>query len=298
MITKIENILNIVKQKENKKIAVVCAHDLEVIEASFYAKKENIADAILLGDKEKIHEIAKENSIDISNFEIIDIKDETECALEAVKLVSSKKASMLMKGLISTSGFLKAVLNKEFGLRTGNLLSHFTIFEIEKYHKLLALTDAAINITPDLNAKISMINNSVSILKKLEIETPYIAAVCAVETVNEQMPCTLEAALLAKMNERGQIKNCIIDGPLGFDNAISKEAAKIKKINSKVAGDADLLLFPNIESANVTYKTLSFLTNSKNASIVAGAKAPIILTSRSESWETKLNSIALASFIS
>jgi phosphate butyryltransferase len=200
-----------------------------------------------------------------------------------------------MKGNVSTSVLLKGVLNKDWGLNTGNLLSHFSIFEIKAYHKLLSITDVAMNIAPNIKEKTGIINNAVNFLAKIGIINPKIAVVTAVETVNENMPATTEAAILSKMAERGQIAKCIIDGPLAFDNAINKESAEHKGIKSEVAGDADILLVPDIEAGNILYKTLGFFTDSKLAAVILGAKVPIVLTSRSDSEDAKLNSIYLAS---
>jgi phosphate butyryltransferase len=212
----------------------------------------------------------------------------------AVKMVSSKQADILMKGKVGTSTLLKCVLNKEWGLRTGRLLSHIALFEVNTYHKLFAVTDVAMNIAPNLQDKIAIINNSISCLHKLGIPLPKVAVLGAVEMVNENMEATLDAALLSKMNQRDQIKGCIIDGPLAFDNAISLESAQHKGIRSEVAGDTDLLLMPDIEVGNVLYKSLVFFAKAKVASMILGALAPIVLTSRSDSEQAKYDSILLS----
>jgi phosphate butyryltransferase len=199
-----------------------------------------------------------------------------------------------MKGKLGTSDMLKAVLNKEWGLRTGSLLSHFAYFEVETYHKLIAVTDVAMNIAPDLTDKIAILNNAVGVLNKLGIERPKVAVLGAVEKVNTDMNATLDAALLSKMNQRDQILNCIVDGPLAFDNAVSLESARHKEIKSEVAGETDLLLMPDIEVGNVLYKTLVFFAKAKVASMIVGASAPIVLTSRSDSEQAKFDSILLA----
>ena len=205
---------------------------------------------------------------------------------------------MLMKGLIETKTLLKAILNNEYGLRGSGIISHVGVFEVESLDRLIVVTDAAFNIEPSLSDKIHIINNAVKVSKAFKIEQPKVAVICAVEVVNEKMKATLEAASLSKMNDRGQIKGCLIDGPLALDNAISLESAKHKNIVSKVAGQADILLMPNIEAGNVMYKTLTYMTNSKCGGILVGTSAPVIITSRSDSSETKLYSIALASLIS
>jgi phosphate butyryltransferase len=199
-----------------------------------------------------------------------------------------------MKGKVGTSSLLKAVLNKDWGLRTGNLLSHFALFEVKTYHKLIAVADVAMNIAPNLQEKIAIVNNSVSCLNRLGVSMPKVAVLGAVEMVNENMEATLHAALLSKMNQRDQIKNCIIDGPLAFDNAVSFESARHKGIMSDVAGDTDLLLMPDIEVGNVLYKSLVFFAKAKVAGVILGASAPIVLTSRSDSEEAKYYSIILA----
>jgi len=212
----------------------------------------------------------------------------------AVRMLSSKQADILMKGKVGTSTLLKCVLNREWGLRTGSLLSHIALFEVETYHKLIAVTDVAMNIAPNLKDKISIVNNSVSFLNRLGYNMPKVAVLGAVEMVNENMEATLDAALLSKMNQRDQIRNCIIDGPLAFDNAISLESARHKGIKSDVAGDTDLLLMPDIEVGNVLYKSLVFFAKAKVASIILGALVPIVLTSRSDSEQAKYDSILLS----
>jgi phosphate butyryltransferase len=199
-----------------------------------------------------------------------------------------------MKGKVGTSDMLKSILNKEYGLRTGKLLSHFAYFEVENYHKLIGLTDVAMNIAPNLTEKIAILNNAVNVLNKLGIEKPKVAVLGAVEKVNTEMETTLDAALLSKMNQRDQILNCIVDGPLAFDNAVSLESARHKEIKSEVAGDTDLLLMPDIEVGNVLYKSLVFFANAKVASMIVGASVPIVLTSRSDSDQAKFDSILLA----
>ncbi|MEG2017247.1 MAG: bifunctional enoyl-CoA hydratase/phosphate acetyltransferase, partial [Clostridium sp.] len=217
--------------------------------------------------------------------------------LEAVKLVSSGQADMMMKGLVDTATFLKAVLNKEFGLRTGKQMSHIGVFEIPGYDRLLFITDAAFNMYPELKEKVDIVKNAVQVAHALEIGVPKVAPICAVEVVNPSMQATLDAASLAIMNMRGQIKGCIIDGPLALDNALSKEAAEHKKISGPVAGEADILLMANIEAGNGVYKCLTYTTDCKNGGLLMGASAPVIVTSRADSPESKLNSIAMASLV-
>lgn len=291
------DLISILKEVPTKKVAVAVAQDEPVLEAIKEAREKNIAEAILVGDKEKIQEIAKKIDLDLSGYEIMDIKDPKKATLEAVKLVSSGHADMLMKGLVDTATFLRSVLNKECGLRTGKLMSHVSVFEIEGLDRLLFLTDAAFNTYPELKEKVGMINNAVVVAHACGIEVPKVASICPVEVVNASMPSTLDAALLAKMSDRGQFKGCIVDGPFALDNAISEEAAHHKGVTGPVAGKADILLLSNIETANVMYKTLTYFSKSKNGGLLVGTSAPVILTSRADSFETKVNSIALAALV-
>ena len=281
----------------NKKVAVAVAQDEPVLEAIKAAKEKGIADAILVGDKLEIERIADKIEMDLSDYEIINETNTTKAAVEAVRLVSTGEADMVMKGLVDTATFLRSVLNKEVGLRTGKLMSHVSVFEIEGIDRLILLTDAAFNTYPDLKAKVQILNNSVEVAHACGIELPKVAAVCAVEVVNPDMPATIDASLLAKMNDRGQIKGYIVDGPLALDNALSEEAANHKGITGEVAGKADIILLPNIETANVMYKTLTYTAKSRNGALLVGTSAPVILTSRADKFETKLNSIALAALV-
>ena len=295
VIKSFDDVLNIAKSKSTKKVAVAVAQDEPVLEAVHNAKELGIINAVLVGDKEIIENSAKTIGIDLKDYEIIDEKNKTKAAAKAVEMVSSGNADMVMKGLIDTATFLRAVLDKEKGLRTGKILSHVAVFDVPALERIIILTDAAMNIAPDLMTKKQIVENAVKVARAIGIEKPKVACVCAVEVVNPDMQPTLDAAALAKMNDRGQIKGCIVDGPLAIDNAISMEAAKHKGISSPVAGCADIILVPNIETGNVMYKTLTYTSNAKNGGILAGAAAPVILTSRADSDESKLYSIALAS---
>jgi phosphate butyryltransferase len=204
---------------------------------------------------------------------------------------------MVMKGLVDTATFLRSVLNKEVGLRTGKLMSHVAVFETEAFDRLLFLTDVAFNMYPTLKDKVQIINNAVKVAHAVGIECPKVAPICAVELVNENMPATIDAALLSKMSDRGQFKGCIVDGPYALDNALSEEAAAHKNVTGAAAGKADILLLPNIETGNVMYKTLTYTTHSKNGCILVGTSAPVVLTSRADSHETKMYSIALAALV-
>ena len=298
MINSFDEIIAKVKSKRMRKLSVAVAQDEPVLEAVKEAKENGIADAILVGDKEEIEKIAKTIDMDLSDFEIVDVKDVHEAALKAVEIVSSGKADMLMKGLVDSKTFLRCVLNKEVGLRTGNLMSHVAIFETEKFDRLLFLTDVAFNTFPTLEDKVKIINNAAKVAHAIGIEEPKVAAVCAVEVVNKNMPNTVEANALSEMYKEGKFEGCIVDGPFALDNAISEEAAHHKGVTGPVAGKADILLLPDIEAGNIMYKTLTYTTDSKNGCILVGTSAPAILTSRADSSETKMYSIALASLVS
>ncbi|MBS5939278.1 phosphate butyryltransferase [Clostridium sp.] len=292
-----DDLLKKLNDCSTKKVAVAVAQDEPVLEAVKAAKEKGIADAILVGDEVKIKEIAEKINMDLTQFEIVNVENPNKAALEAITLVSSGKADMVMKGLVDTATFLRCVLNKEVGLRTGKLMSHVSVFEIEGIDRLILLTDAAFNTYPDLKAKVQILNNSVDVAHACGIELPKVAPVCAVEVVNPDMPATIDASLLSKMNDRGQIKGCIVDGPLALDNALSEEAAKHKGVTGEVAGKADIILLPNIETANVMYKTLTYTAKSRNGGLLVGTSAPVILTSRADSFETKVYSIALAALV-
>jgi len=298
MLKTFNEILNKAKDYGPKKMAVASAEAEDALKAVEAARKEGLTDSILVGDKKKIIQIAEKMGIDLANYEIIDKPDETETARCAVGLVRNKKASILMKGMITTARFLKAVLDKEIGLRTNRLLSHVYTLEIKNYNRLITVTDMAMNIRPDLNQKAQILQNSIYFCHSLGIEKPKVAVVTAVELVNPDMPATIDAACLAKMSERGQIVGGIVDGPLGFDNAISKEAAEHKGIESPVSGEVDIVLVPNIESGNIFSKGLIYLAKAMPAGLLLGAKAPVVLTSRVDSAQSKLYSIALGVLMS
>lgn len=293
MAKSLKDLLELAKTRGPKKVAVAMAEDHEVLSAIKHAVEEGIAIPILVGDKEKIIDISKEINFDLTNIEIIDEKDGAQGSRIATELVSSGKAHVLMKGLVGTGVIMKQVLDKEIGLRTGNVISHVAVFDAPTYHKIFLVTDAAMNIAPDLNQKKEIIENSVALAHSLDIDTPKVAVIAANEQVSPKMEATVHAKELADMNKREEIKGCLVDGPFALDNAISKESAMIKGIESEVAGDADILLVPTIEAGNVLYKSLSFLGNAKSAGLIVGTKAPIVLTSRADNQEAKLNSIAL-----
>lgn len=290
----IADILAAARAGGRKRIAVAAAQEHSALEAALDARAAGIAEPILIGDLEAIRAMAGELGADLTGLRLIEEKDYAKAAAVSVALVRSGEADVLMKGVLDTSILLKAALNKENGLNAGRLTSHVAVMESPHYHKLFIVTDAAINIAPDLQGKLDIIANAVKVSRALGVEKPKVALLAAVEKVNDKMPCTVDAAVITVMNRRGQVKDCIIDGPLALDNAISAESARIKKIVSDVAGDADILVAPDIEAGNLLYKALLDLGGAKGAGIVAGAAKPIVLTSRADSRETKLASIALA----
>lgn len=290
-----DEIIQAAKRVPACKIAVAAAQDEHVLDAVVAAKQQGIAEAVLVGDEEEIAVVAARMNIDISSFEVINEPDVGKAALMAVQLVSSGQAQAVMKGLVATADMLRAVLNKEVGLRAGkNILSHVAVAQIPGFDRLMIITDAAMNVTPDLPQKVQIVRNAVSIAHSIGIENPKVACLAAVEVVNSEMPACVDAAALAKMAERGQIKGCVIDGPLALDNAVSIEAAEHKGIKSAVAGRADILVVPELVSGNVLYKSITYFAKGNLAGIIVGAKAPVIVTSRADSAEAKLNSIALA----
>jgi len=283
--------------KPARRLVLAAAQDHNSLSSVLMAAHDGFIEPILVGDKDAIHNIAAQNNFDLTGVRVVHEPD-SEMAIEiAVRMVRSNQADILMKGKVGTSNLLKGVLNKEWGLRSGSLLSHFAIFEVAAYHKLIAVTDVAMNIAPNLQDKIAIVNNSVACLNRLGVEMPKVAVLGAVEMVSENMQATLDAALLSKMNQRDQIRHCLIDGPLAFDNAISLESATHKGIRSDVAGDTDLLLMPDIEVGNVLYKSLVFFAHAGVAAVILGATAPIVLTSRSDSDKAKYYSIVLAAAI-
>ena len=275
-------------------MALACPYGDDALEAVALASREGIVRAALIGDEPRIRTLAEEAGCDLSKVFIVDEKDDEKATALSVKMVSSGEADFLMKGLIKTSTLLKAVLNKEWGLRTGSLLSHLFLFEVPALGgRVLGVSDGGMNTYPDLSAKAKIIENAVACYHRIGVPQPRIAALAAVEAVNPDMQATIDAAALAKMSDRGQIKGCIVDGPLALDNAISAEAAKIKGNDSPVAGNAHMLLVPDIEAGNFVGKTLLYMTGGNGAGLVLGAAAPIVLTSRFDSMKTKLLSIAL-----
>ncbi len=296
-ITSFNQLISIVKNKERKKLAIASAEGEEIIEAVKQATEEKIISAVLIGDQAKIERLCKKKSLDLNQVEIINVPDPNLTAKVAVETVKQGKAEILMKGKVGTSTLLKAVLDKESGLRTGALLSHVSVIEVEAYHKLMLVTDGGMNIKPDINQKADILNNAVEVAKKLGVEKPKVSCLAAVELVNPDMQETVDAAGLVKMAERGDIKDVIIDGPIAFDVAIDIQAARMKGIVSPVAGDTDIFLVPDIASGNIFVKSLIYLANAKVGGVVVGAGAPIVLLSRSDSAAMKLYSMALGAAI-
>jgi phosphate butyryltransferase len=290
----IPHLSQLIDQAKNnpKTVAIAAAEDSIVLAAAKEAAEHGIASFILFGQKKKIEEINNELGFS-EGFTIVHCSTKIESIEKAVKAVSLKDAEILMKGNVKTGELLGIYLKDEFGLKTGRTMNLVTVFEIKRYHKLLLVTDAGMVIAPDLNQKADSIINSVSVARALENERPKVAVLAAIETVNPKMPATTEAAILSQMARRGQLGSVDVDGPFALDNAISREAAEHKGISSSVAGDADILIMPDIEAGNIFYKAMAFLSECQLASTVVGGKAPIILTSRADSAETKLYSIAL-----
>ncbi|MCL2170844.1 MAG: bifunctional enoyl-CoA hydratase/phosphate acetyltransferase [Defluviitaleaceae bacterium] len=277
-------------------VAVAACADGHVLEACAEANRRGIARFLLIGDAAHTREICRDAGLDLDDCEIIDEPDNLLACSRAVDFVRQGKANALMKGLVDTSVIMKAALNRESGIRTGRKLSHLAVFEIEKYHKLLFLSDAAINIAPDLADKKEIITNAVLAMNNLGFNKPKAALLAAKEKPDEKMPCTLDCAELVEMHKKGDFGMCnfIMDGPLALDNAICAEACAIKGINSPVGGDADLLIAPDIEAGNMLYKSLVYFANARCGGVVLGAARPIILTSRADSADSKLISIALS----
>lgn len=280
-------------------LAVVASQDEEVLDAVVEAHKLGIIEPILIGDREKTREIASRKKLDIENFEIIDEKDLEKAAEIGVRLVSQGRANFIMKGLVDTATLMKAVLNKEWGLRTDSLLSHVMIYDIPTYHKPIYLTDGGMNLNPTLEHKIKIVENSIKVVKALGNPTVKVACLAAKEKVDPKMIATVDALELKKKSETGYFgEEVIVDGPMALDLAVSKDAAKIKNYDSQVSGDADVLLVPNIEMGNGIGKSITYFAKGKSAGVIMGAKAPILLVSRADTYESKLYSIALGSEVS
>jgi len=293
MVKTIDEIIRKVKDLPTKKIVIAGAESEEVLKSADEVLREKIAEPILIGDREKIYEVAKKINIGLGAFSIVDTKDEVDAAKSAVELVSKGNAEVLVKGIAKTPVIMKAILDKEYGLRTERLLTHVFLAQIKGFDRLLIMTDGGIIISPSLEEKIHIVQNAIDFAIAIGIEEPKVALLAAIELVNPKMPESIEAAAISKMAERGQIKGGIVDGPLALDNAISEKSAKIKGIKSPIAGKADILVVPDIRSGNIFGKSLMYFSNIKSAGLVVGARAPVVLTSRSDSAENRLNSIAI-----
>ncbi len=290
-----DRLLERVKGKPKKTIAVAMAEEEEALQAICKAHNEGVADAVLIGNRDDILRCADKHDCDVTEFDIIHAEGERQSVVRAVQIVREHLADAVMKGKCSTATLLRAVLDKEQGLRSGKLLSHLAAFELPTYPKLLFMSDAAMNIDPDIQAKISITENAIEAVRSLGIERPKVAVIAAVEKVNyASMPCTVDAAVLSKLAERGHFGEALVDGPLALDNAASFKSCEIKGIDTEVGGDADILIMPDIEAANVFYKTLVYLGQARSAGIIIGAKVPIMLPSRADSDEIKFQSIVLA----
>ena len=280
-------------------VPTAVAHPCEAtaLAGAVEAAARKLITPLLVGPAAKIAETAAAAQLDISNLEIIDVPHSHESAAKAVALIREGKAEILMKGSLHTDELMSAIVSREGGLRTGRRISHVFIMDVPTYHKVLIVTDAAINIAPTLEDKVDICQNAIDLAVSLGLEKPKVAILAAVETVTSKMPATLDAAALCKMAERGQIKNGILDGPLAFDNAISAQAAETKGIKSPVAGDPDILLAPDLEAGNILAKQLSFLANADSAGMVLGAKVPVILTSRADSVRSRIASCGVAKLV-
>lgn len=298
MIKSFDELMKVAQEQKSMRMSVAAAQDEDVLIAVCDAAKKGIVEPILVGNIEEIKSIAVKNNLDISGYEMISADDLVDAARKSVELVSTGKADFVMKGLIDTAILLKAVLDKEIGLRTDSQLSHVMVYDLPAYHKLIYLTDGGMNITPDLDAKIKITKNAVHVVKAMGVETVKVACLAAKEKVNPKMPATVDAAELEKLGKSGEFgENVIVEGPLAFDLAVSEEAAKVKQFKSDIAGDTDILVVPTIEMGNGIGKTMTYFASAESAGVIVGAKAPVVLVSRADSAAAKLNSIALGSII-
>lgn len=294
-ITSFQELVNYVQGLEDKpKVAVVCAHDEHTLESIVDARKDGLIEPLLIGKEDTTSDILKSLGENPENYTIINRDEIEDCVETAIELVNENKANAIMKGKLETGQLMKNILKKEHGLIGDRILSLIGFYETDKYHKLFAVSDMGLNTYPDVEKKKKILENAVKLIKCFGVERPKVAVLAAVEKENPKMPETVDAAQLKKWNEEGEIKDCIVEGPISFDLATSKEAAEIKGYESQVAGDADLLLVPDIVSGNILVKCLTGFAGAKTAGIIIGAKVPIILTSRSAEASDKYYSIALA----
>lgn len=298
MIQKLDQMFQVLKDRDSKRVVVAYANDEHSIKAVHEALKLNLVRGILVGDKNTIVESCEKLKVDPGDFQIVHEPDETEATRTAVSIINKGDGDLIMKGLVSTDKYMRAILDKEHGLMNpGAILSHISILEPANYHKLLIVSDVAIIPSPELKEKTAIVNYLIKTARALGIENPKVALLAATEQVLPKIPACVDAAILSKMAERGHFKGALVDGPLALDVIIDMESAKIKNLNSQVAGDADCILFPNIESGNVFYKFHTKLSGGETGAVVAGARVPAILSSRGDSVQTKLYSIALGAML-
>jgi len=289
-----ELIAKVQNNDTKKRVAVAAAHDEHTLEAVFKAVNDKLVEPVLIGDKGKIVEILNNLSVNFDENEIVHTSDDTEAAEKTVELINEGKADFIMKGKLQTADLLKAVVNKEKGLRTGSVMSHVAILEIPAYHKLIAVTDGGMMMYPNLEEKKQIIENVVNVFLAMGYESPKVAVLTAVETVNPKMPEAVDADNLKRMNQNGEIKNCIVEGPISVDLTFNKESAKIKGYESPVTGEADILIAPNITTGNIMSKALLEFADGTMAGMIVGAKVPIVLTSRGATSEEKYLSLVLS----
>ena len=295
MIRSFKELIEKVQNGEPQTLSVAVAQDADVLLSVWNAYQNRIIQgAYLVGNEKEIREIAKEQGIDLSKFEIVNEEEKPEACATAIKLVREGKASLPMKGFVDTSVVLKALLNKEYGLRTGNLICHVGLMEVAGFDRMFLLSDSAMTIAPTLEQKVDLIKACTQIAHAMGNDNPKVAVLCAVEKVNPKMPATLDAAELTRMNEEGEITGCMVKGPLAMDNAVSVEAARHKGIDHPVAGNADILITPDIEAGNILNKSMEYFAKCEKAGCIMGAAKPMVLTSRASSDTSKMNSIALA----
>jgi len=297
MFTRLEQLIEEAQGRGCKRVAVAAAANSLVLQSVKRAQDLGLIEPWLVGRAGEIRQAAALAGVAFDDERIVDTETTVESAARSVELVREGKADILMKGHLHTDDFLRAVLRSSTGLRTDRLLSHCFVLQIPSYHKLLLITDAAINIAPDMVQKAAIVQNAIDLMRQLDVDVPKVAALSAVETINPKIPSTVDAACLHKMSERGQIKYGLVDGPMAFDNAISAQAAQEKGIKSEVAGDVDVMLAPDLDAGNILYKNLEYLANARVAGIVMGARAPIVLTSRSDPPEARVHSLALANLV-
>lgn len=282
------------KDESKKRVAVAAAQDEHTLEAVFRAAKDKLVEPVLVGNKEKIEEILRKLNVEYDMTSIINTESDKEAAEKTVELINEGGADFIMKGKMQTADLLRAVVDKEKGLRTGKVMSHVAILEVPAYHKLIAITDGGMMMYPDLDEKKQILENAVDVFLAMGYECPKIAVLAAVETVNPKMPEAVDADALKKMNESGEIKNCLVEGPISVDLTFSRESAEIKGYSSPVTGQADILLVSDITTGNILSKALIEMADATMAGMIVGAKVPVVLTSRGSSSEEKYLSIVLS----